>query len=197
MAVSSFILVSGPIASGNDNAVALTEADGSHGEGPTLLGLGAEGWVYVGLTIFILLAIFVAKAPKRVADILDQRIADTRRQLDEATQIRAEAESLLAEAKRRHATSAGDAEAIIQHAEAEASALLAKAETDAANLIERRGKMAEDKIAAAERTALVEVHAKAAEAATRAAATIIAERHGAEADKMLIDRTIAGLGRSN
>lgn len=197
MAISSFILTSGPIASGNDNAVALTQADGSHGEGPTLLGLGAEGWVYVGLTIFLLLAIFVAKAPKRVAEILDQRIADTRRQLDEAKQIRAEAEALLVEAKRRQVASAGDAEAIVAHAEAEASALLAKAETDAATLIERRGRMAEDKIAAAERAALVAVRATAAEAATTAATAIIAERHGAEADRRLIDRTIAGLGRVN
>jgi F-type H+-transporting ATPase subunit b len=195
--IDAVMMISGPIASGNDNAVALTEADGTHAEGPELLGLGAEGWVYVGLTIFILLAIFVAKAPKRVAEILDQRIADTRRQLDEAKEIRAEAEALLAEAKRRHAASAGDADAIVAHAEAEASALLAKAEADAATLVERRGQMAEDKIAAAERAALTEVRAKAAEAAANAAAVLIAERHGAEADKALVDRTIAGLGRPN
>jgi F-type H+-transporting ATPase subunit b len=191
------IMTAGPIASGNDNAVALTQADGTHDEGPTLLGLGAEGWVYVGLTIFLLLAIFVAKAPKRVAEILDQRIADTRRQLDEAKAIRAEAEALLSDARRKHAASAGDAEAIVAHAEQEASALLTKAEADAADLVERRGKMAEDKIAAAERRALAEVRAKAAEAAASAAAAIIAERHGAEADKALVDRTIARLGRPN
>jgi F-type H+-transporting ATPase subunit b len=57
--------------------------------------------------------------------------------------------------------------------------------------------MAEDKIAGAERTAIAEVRARAADAATRAAATIIAQRHGAEADKTLVDRTIAGLGKLN
>ena len=191
------LTASGPVASGNDNAVALTEADGTHGEGPELLGLNAEGWVYVGILIFLLLAIFVAKAPKRVTDILDQRIADTRRELDEAKAIRAEAEKLLADAKAKHAASAGDAAAIVAHAEQEAETMLAKAGRDTADLIERRGKMAEDKIAAAERAALIEVRARAADAATRAAAAIIAERHGAEADKPLIDRTIAGLGRPN
>lgn len=181
------------------NAVALTEAQGmpEHEEGPTLLGLGAEGWVYIGLTIFLLLAIFVAKAPKRIADALDARIADTRRQLDEAKAIRAEAEALLAEAKKRHAASAGDAASIVVHAEQEAAALLAKAETDAAELIARRGQMAEDKIAAAERAALAEVRAKVADAATRAAAAIIADTHGASADKPLVDKAIAGLGRLN
>jgi len=57
--------------------------------------------------------------------------------------------------------------------------------------------MAEDKIAAAERAAVAEVRAKAADAATRAAASIIAETHGAGADKPLVDKAIAGLGRLN
>lgn len=179
--------------------VASTEAKGlpEHEEGPTLLGLGAEGWVYVGLTIFLLLAIFVAKAPKRIAEMLDARIADTRRELDEAKAIRAEAERLLAESKKRNAASAGDAAAIVAHAEQEAAALLTKAEADAADLVKRRGQMAEDKIAAAERAAVAEVRARAADAATKAATAIIADTHGAGADKPLVDNAIAGLGRLN
>ncbi|MEK9796904.1 MAG: GatB/YqeY domain-containing protein, partial [Alphaproteobacteria bacterium] len=54
--------------------------------------------------------------------------------------------------------------------------LLVKAKADAEDLIRRRTKMAEDKIAAAERVALDQVRAKAAEAATKAAVDkIIAE----------------------
>lgn len=186
----------GPVA---HDTIALTEADGAahHDEGPTLLGLSAEGWVYVGLTIFILLAIFVAKAPQKIAAALDERIAATRRTLDEARALREEAEKLLADAKARTAASAGDAAAIVAHAEAEAQAMLAKAEADATELMARRARMAEDKIGAAERAAVAEVRARAADAATRAAATIIAERHDAAADKPLVDRTIAGLGRLN
>lgn len=179
--------------------VATTEANGAppHAEESPYSPHSPEFWVYAGITIFLLLAIFVAKAPKRIAEMLDARIADTRRQLDEAKAIRAEAEALLAEAKKRNAASAGDAAAIVAHAEQEATALLAKAETDAAELIARRGQMAEDKIAAAERAALAEVRAKAADAATKAAASIIADTHGAGADKPLVDKAIAGLGRLN
>jgi F-type H+-transporting ATPase subunit b len=179
------------------NNVALTEADGTQGEGPLLLGLGAEGWVYVGLTLFLLLAIFVGKAPKRVTDILDERIAETKRQLDEAARLRSEAEALLVAAQARNAASAGDAAAIVAHAEEEARGLLEKAEADTRDLIERRRKMADDKIAAAERGAVAEIRAVAADAAAKAAAAIIAQQHGAVADKAIVDKTIAGLGRPN
>ena len=181
--------------------VAATEAPGlpEHGEheGPTLLGLGAEGWVYVGLTIFILLAIVVGKAPKKIAEALDGRIALASSSWRRVSAIRAEAEALLAEAKKRNAASAGDAAAIVKHAEDEAAALLIKAQSDAADLTARRGQMAEDKIAAAERAAVAEVRACAADAAARAAASIIADTHGAGADKPLVDKAIAGLSRLN
>lgn len=175
----------------------LVPSDAEHEEGPMLLGLGAEGWVYVGLTIFLLLAVFVGKAPQKIAAALDGRIADIRRQLEEAKAIRAEAEALLSAAKARSAASAGDAAAIIAQAETEAKAMLAKAEADAAELMARRAAMAEDKIAAAERGAIAEVRARAADAATRAAAAIIGESYGAGDDKPLVDRTIAELARLN
>ena len=178
-------------------AGAAVGGDESITSGETVLGLNAEGWVYVSLTIF-LVAIFVfAKAHHRLRDALDAKIADTRRELDEAHALRAEAEALLGEAKKRHLASAGDADAILGQAEVEAQAMLAKAQTDADDLVRRHTQMAEDKIATAERAALVEVRARAAEAATAAAGAIIAQRHDAAADKALVDRTIAGLGRPN
>ena len=175
---------------------ATTEANGAaHGSdhGPTLLGLSAEGWVYVGLTIFILLAIFVAKAPKIITDALDARIAETRRTLDEAKAIRAEAEALLGKAQAQSKASAGDAAAIIGHAEAEAKALLSQAKIQATGLTARRAKMAEDKIAAAERSAIADVRATAASAAAGIAAQVIAQSHNVSADRALIDGAIARL----
>lgn len=172
-----------------------TEAHGG-AHGPTSLGLSAEGWVYVGLTIFILLAIFVGRAPKRIAGILDARIADTRRQLDEAKAIRGEAEAMLNEANRLQGEAAANAGMILKGAEAEAAAIVAKADADARQLIARRTRMAEDKIGAAERSAIADVRQRAVTAATRAAASLIAERHDAEADRAMTDRAIAELGRA-
>jgi len=163
---------------------------------PAAFGIAAPGWV--ALSMLVVIGIMIWKGvPALIARTLDSRIAAIRAQLDEASRLRAEAEAELAEAKARNAASAGDAAAIVAHAEAEAKQMLAKAEADSTDLIARRRKMAEDKIAAAERGAIAEVRARAADAAARAAAAIIAERHGADADKPLVDRTIAGLGRPN
>ena len=163
---------------------------------PAFLGITAAGFVALSMLVVIGIMLW-QKVPGMIAGMLDGRIATIRTQLDEATKLRAEAEAQLAEAKARNAASAGDAASIVAHAEAEATAMLAKAETDLADLIARRRTMAEDKIAAAERGAIAEVRALAADAAVRAAATILAERHGADADKALVDRTIQGLGRLN
>ncbi len=168
------------------------EAAGEHHEA-TLLGLGAEGWVYVGITIFFLIAIFVAKAPAQILAILDARIADTRKSLDEAAAIRTEAEALLADAKRQQESSVKDAAALIEHAKHEAAAIVAKAAADTKDMIGRREKMAADKIGAAERAAVEMLRARAASAATAAAGQIIAQNHGAAADKALVDGAIAGL----
>jgi F-type H+-transporting ATPase subunit b len=57
--------------------------------------------------------------------------------------------------------------------------------------------MAEDKIGAAERAAIAEVRAKAATAAAAAAELLIRQRHDADADKAMVDRTITTLGRTH
>ena len=72
----------------------------------------------------------------------------------------------------------------------EAHEIVAKAKTDAEALIERRTRMAEDKIAAEERSAVERLRASAADAATRAAAKLIAERHDAATDEKLVNQAI-------
>lgn len=165
---------------------------GEHAEA-TLLGLGAEGWVYAGVSIFILIAIFGAKAHHKVLGALDAQIAETRKSLDEAKAVRVEAEALLAGAKAKQAAANEEAKGIVAHAAHEAEAIIAKASSDAADLVSRREKMAQDKISAAERAAVDGLRAKAASAAAGAARDLITAGHTAKADKALVDEAIAGL----
>ena len=162
---------------------------------PAVFGvMNATVWVSVAMAVFLAILVW-KKVPALLVGGLDRQIAEIRQRLDEAKRLRAEAEALRAEYAAKIASAEKDAEAMLSHAREEAAELTAKAERDAAELVERRTRMAEDKIAAAERQALAEVRAKAADAAARAAAALIAERHNAAADKALVDRTIAGLNR--
>jgi F-type H+-transporting ATPase subunit b len=173
---------------------ATTEAHGgpvAHVD-PSALGLDATMWVALAMLVVIGLAIW-KKVPAMIAGSLDKRISEIRAQLEAATKLRAEAEALKAEYEAKSKAAIADAEAMRANAKTEADGIIAKAESDASALVIRRQKMAEDKIAAAERSAIAEVRKRAATAAATAAAAIIAENHDAVADKSPIDGAISRL----
>jgi len=174
---------------------ASTGAPGGHAEHveESAFGLTPPGWVALAMLVVVAIMIW-KKVPAVIGRALDKKIAEIREQLDEASRLRAEAEALKAEYQAKAAAAADEARAILAHAHEEAGEIVTQARADATALIERRGRMAEDKIAAAERAAVAEVRARAAAAAAAAAATLIGERHDASADKALVDQTIAGLG---
>ena len=132
-----------------------------------------------------------------IGKALDGKIDAIRAQLDEASKLRAEAEALKAEYQAKVADAEKDAIATRARAEEEAALLVADAKTNAAELVKRRQKMAEDKIGAAERAAVAEIRSKAVNAATAAAASLLAEHHDAKADQAMVDSSIASLGTVN
>lgn len=178
------------------NLLVLAAEAAEHGEAahaaPEAFGLGPVTWVALAMTVLILVAIW-KKVPAMITGGLDNNIAEIRKQLDEAKALRAEAEALRKEYADKIAGAEKDAAAMIEHAKSEADAIVAKAEADTKALIKRREKMAEDKIAAAERGAVAELRAKAANAATAAARQLIAANHNAKADKALVDEAIGGI----
>src|SRR6476469_2728845 len=168
---------------------ASTEAP-SHDEAePSAFGL-TPPW-FIAAAMIVVIAIMVwKKVPGASAAALDSKIALIREQLAEAESLRKEAEALKAEYEAKAASADKDREALLERARHEASEIVAKAKTDAEALVERRTRMAEDKIAAEERTAVEQLRATAADAATKAAAKIIAERHDAASDAKLVDKAI-------
>jgi F-type H+-transporting ATPase subunit b len=174
-----------------EHGAAVVEHGEVHAE-PTALGLDATQWV--ALAMVIVLAIIVwKKVPAAIAAALDRKIGAIRSQLDQAAKLRAEAEALKAEYEAKTAAADAEAAAIIDRARHEAEELVNQAKLDSQALIERHGRMAEDKIAAAERSALAEVRAKAVSAAAAAAEKLIRDRHDVAADKAMVDRNIAEL----
>ena len=156
---------------------------------PTAFSLPPGGWVALAILIVFALLIW-KKVPAAVGRALDSKIALIRDQLAEAESLRKEAEALKAEYEKKAKSVDKDRKALMERAKHEADAIVAKAKTDAEALIERRTRMAEDKIAAEERAAVEQLRAAAADAATKAAAKLIAERHDAKSDAQLVDRAI-------
>ncbi|MFL6722483.1 MAG: hypothetical protein ACJ8FT_11885 [Sphingomonas sp.] len=156
---------------------------------PTYLGLNPGGWVALAMIVVIAIMIW-KKVPGAIAGALDSKIALIREQLAEAEALRKEAEVLKAEYEAKSASADKDRAALLERAKHEAEEIVAKAKSDAEALIDRRTRMAEDKIAAEERAAVEQLRASAADAAAKAAAKLIAERHDAGTDARLVDQAI-------
>lgn len=176
-------------------AIILSEAAGEVHADPTAFGMDATVWVSLAMLVFIGILVW-KKVPAAIGSMLDNKIAEISKQLNEAEQLRLDAESLKAEYEAKLADAAKEADEMRARADAEAETLIAKAKADATALIARRKQMAEDRIAAAEATALAEVRSAAAKAATEAAAKLIADKHDAKADKALVDQAIAGVAKA-
>src|SRR5438128_1009312 len=176
-------------------AVASVQHDGGalHEE-PTAFGLAAPAFISLAMIVVIAIMIW-KKVPGAIGKALDAKIATIRDQLAEAESLRKEAEALKAEYEAKAASADNDREALLERARHEADEIVAKAKTDAEALVGRRTRMAEDKIAAEERAAVEQLRATAADAAARAAARLIAERHDAKTDEQLVNQAIGEIAR--
>jgi F-type H+-transporting ATPase subunit b len=150
-----------------------------------------RNWVIIAFILFFVL--FGRKLWSALAQMLDDRGARVRAELDEAARLRREAEAMLREAEIRRAEALREAQALVEGAKAEAERVAAAAAADAEASARRREQMALDRIAAAEKAAVDEVRLTAAEVATTAARQVIAEGLSAEADARLVDHAIAQL----
>jgi F-type H+-transporting ATPase subunit b len=152
----------------------------------------AETWVGVGTLIFFAILIW-KKVPGLIGKALDARAAAIAQELADARRLRDEAEALLAQYQQKQAEAEREAAAIVSEARAEAERYAQEARTQITQQIERRGKMAQEKIAQAEAQALAEVRALAADAAVAAAEKIIAEKLNEQRAHALVRDAIKGI----
>ncbi len=150
-----------------------------------------RNWVLIAFVLFFVL--FGRRLWSVLAQMLDDRAAKVRAELDEAARLRQEAEAMLRDAETRRTEALREAQALIEGAKAEAERVAAAAGAEAEAAARRREQMAMDRIAAAEKAAVDEVRLTAAEVATAAARQVIAEGLSADADSRLIDHAITQL----
>lgn len=152
----------------------------------------AEFWVLVTFALFMGI-VFYLGVPSLIGKALDKRANEIRNELDEARRLREEAQNLLADYQRKAREAEAEAKTIIDQAKHEAQALAAETKKSLAENLERRTKLAEEKIARAEAQALSEVRASAVEAAVGAAQSILKDRVSGPVAQGLIEASIKDL----
>ncbi|HKZ95762.1 MAG TPA: F0F1 ATP synthase subunit B [Hyphomicrobiaceae bacterium] len=151
-----------------------------------------EFWVMVAFFLFMALLIYY-RVPGLIGRALDARAQAIRQELDEARRLREEAQRLLADYQRKSLEAEEEARVIIDQARHEAHALAADTRKSLAESLERRTRLAEDKIARAEAQAVSEVRATAVDVAVAAAEKILKARVVGETASSLIEDSIRDL----
>lgn len=146
-------------------------------------------WALVSLVIFLIL-VFAAGAPKQITALLDRRSQRIRDELEDARKSREEAQALLSEYQRKRREAETEADAIVEEARREAKRLTEEANEKLAEMVDRRTKAAENKIAQAEASAIGEVRARATDLAVAAAADILSKQLSGNAGAKMVDSSI-------
>lgn len=149
----------------------------------------AEFWVAVAFFVFLGILIYM-KVPSMMSAGLDKRAADIRAELDEARRLREEAKTILADYRQKQADAEKEAEGIIAQAKHEAEVMRAETEKSLQASLERRTRLAEEKIARAEAQAVNDVRSAAVDTALGAAERIISQKTAGATGSQLIDQGI-------
>lgn len=143
----------------------------------------------VGLVIFIGLLVYLG-LPRIIGGMLDKQIAKIESELSEAKRLRQDAAALLVEYEQKRIAAEKDAQDIIASAQEEANRLTVEAKASLEDLVARRTKAVEDKIAQAESQAIAEVRARSADLAVEAARVVLSDEMNRNGGK-IIDAAIA------
>ncbi len=151
----------------------------------------AEFWVLIAFVIAM--AIVVWKARGAMLGMLDRRAEKIKAELDEARRLAEEAQKALAQHQLRQRDALKEAEAIVAQARAEAERAAQEGRKDLAAALERRKRLAAEKLVLEEQKALNEVRAVAVDVAVAAVRRILAEDLDAQHRAALVDQAIAAL----
>jgi F-type H+-transporting ATPase subunit b len=151
-----------------------------------------EFWVAVSFVVFVGILVKLG-VPALITKALDDRADTVRKELDQARRLREEAQDLLADYQRKQRAADDEAKAIIEEARREAEAMKAESARSLKEQLERRTRLAEEKIARAEAQAVSEVRAAAVDVAMSTAERLIAEKLAADGGAELMSRSIRDL----
>ncbi len=148
-------------------------------------------WVAIAFIVFIV--IFTRPIWRFITKALDKKIEEIETSIEEATNLRKEAQDLLASYKRKLADAEQEAKTIVNEARKEASNLKNQMTQDLELSLERREKSAIERISQAENDATAEVKILAADIALNATQRLLIESINDDKADALINSSIAEL----
>lgn len=149
-------------------------------------------WAMIGLFIFLAI-VFYAGAPRMIGRSLDGRAERIRKELDEARNLREEAQQILAEYQRKRKEAEKEAEEIVSAAKREADSILVEAKARTEEYVTRRTAMAEQKIAQAEQEAVNQVRSRAVDIAVEAAARVLGSKVDAKKNAEMFNASLTSV----
>ncbi len=150
-----------------------------------------ELWVAVAFGLFVVAT--WKPLSKALTTALDARSDRIRKELEQAQQLREEAQGLLAEFQRKQRDALQEADEIVARAKSEAERLQRDAKARLEADLTRRADQALQRIAQAEQAATQEVRAAAAEIALLATRQLLDQKLDGAAQARLIDQAIREL----
>ena len=156
--------------------------------------MDATFWVGAAFVLFVGILVYL-KVPGMLTGALDERAKKISDDLDQARELRAEAQVLLATYQRKQRDALTEAEEIIAHAKEEAMREAEQAEKKLEEAVARRQQAALNKIALAEAQAENEVRDTAIEIAIAAATAVVAQQVRGDRADALVDTAIQDLRR--
>tara|TARA_R110001592_G_scaffold16881_8_gene71545 strand:+ start:15650 stop:16138 length:489 start_codon:yes stop_codon:yes gene_type:complete len=125
--------------------------------------------------------------------LLDGRIEQIKKDLEEAENLRVEAQEMLAQYQRKHRDAVQESEKILKTARESAHQFKEKAEADLDAVMKRREVQLEDRLERMKQNAINEIQAHAAELAMNATRQIIIEKLDKKTNAKLVEDAIVGI----
>lgn len=157
------------------------------------LYLDPHFWVAVSFVVFVLLAF--RPLGKALISMLDNRSAQIAAELAEARRLREEAQATLDLYRKKQQESLQETQAMLAQAKQDAAAITSQAEAELRAALDKRMKLAAERIAQSEAKALQDVQSHVADIAVAAARTLIAEHLSRSGGKELIKQAASELER--
>ncbi len=148
----------------------------------------SEVWVSFSFAIFLVGGFVLGRGPLFAK--LDAKIAEVKKEIETAAELRREAQDLLALYQRKQQEAEREAQAIVENAKKHAVEIGNQADAERKEILKRREQQTEERLRRMEEAAIQEIRAYAADLAVKATTEIIAGKMDAQTNERLVEQSV-------